>query len=111
MYVVTVVFEIRPEAAAAFLPLMLENARRSLEEEPGCLHFDVCADEAVPDGPPSHIFLYEIYRDRSAFDAHLASAHFLSFDEASRPMVVRKEVSCWELLGPEAAPAAQPEQP
>ena len=111
MYVVTVVFEIRPEAAAAFLPLMLENARRSLEEEPGCLRFDVCGEEAAPDEAPSRIFLYEIYRDRSAFDAHLASAHFLSFDAASRPMVARKEVSCWELLGPAAALAAQPERP
>ena len=108
MYVVTVAFEIRPEAAAAFLPLMLENARASLAEEPGCLRFDVCRDEAPDDTPPVRIFLYEIYRDRDAFDAHLASAHFQSFDTATRSMVASKQFASWQLLTTE--PAVQLEQ-
>ena len=116
MYVVTVAFEIRPEAAAAFLPLMLENARKSLAEEPGCLRFDVCGEGAGDqdvgsDAPPVRIFLYEIYRDRGAFDAHLASAHFQSFDAATRPMVASKQVASWQLLAPEREPAEPSERP
>ena len=111
MYVVTVAFEIRPEAAAAFLPLMLENARASLAEEPGCLRFDVCREEAADDAPPVRVFLYEIYRDRGAFDAHLASAHFQSFDAATRPMVASKQVASWWLLAPEREPTEPSERP
>lgn len=111
MYVVTVAFEIRPEAAAAFLPLMLENARASLAEEPGCLRFDVCGEDVGDDAPPVRVFLYEIYRDRGAFDAHLASAHFQSFDAATRPMVASKQVASWRLLAPEREPAEPSERP
>ena len=108
MYVVTVAFEIRPEAAAAFLPLMLENARTSLAEEPGCLRFDVCGDETAEGASPARIFLYEIYQDRGAFDAHLASAHFQRFDQATGPMVTSKHVACWQLLAPETGQAERP---
>ena len=121
MYVVTVAFEIRPEAAAAFLPLMLENARASLAEEPGCLRFDVCGEDmggqdvggqdVGDDAPPVRVFLYEIYRDRGAFDAHLASAHFQSFDAATRPMVASKQVASWRLLAPERELAEPSERP
>ena len=111
MYVVTVAFEIRPEAAAAFLPLMLENARKSLAEEPGCLRFDVCGEDAADNAPPVRIFLYEIYRDRGAFDAHLASAHFQSFDAATRPMVASKQIASWQLLSLEHELAEPSERP
>jgi len=126
VYVVTVAFEIRPEAAAAFLPLMLENARASLAKEPGCLRFDVCGEDmggqdvggqdvggqdVGDDAPPVRVFLYEIYRDRGAFDAHLASAHFQSFDAATRPMVASKQVASWRLLAPEREPTEPSERP
>ena len=111
MYVVTVAFEIRPEVAAAFLSLVLENAGKSLAEEPGCLRFDVCRDEAPDDTPPTRIFLYEIYRDRGAFDAHLASAHFQSFAAATRPMVASKQFASWQLLATGREETEQAERP
>ena len=39
---------------------------------------------------PTHVFLYEIYRDRAAFDLHLASDHFRQFDQRSRDLVLSK---------------------
>lgn len=88
MYVVVVDFKIKPESLAEFMPLMLENARASRETEPGCRQFDVCVDPA----DKSRIFLYELYDDRAAFDAHLATAHFKRFDAAVAPMVAAKAV-------------------
>ena len=70
MYVVTVEFG-APGHAAAFRSGVVTNARVSLDVEPGCRQFDVCNS---PDDPAT-IFLYEVYADRAAFDAHLASAH------------------------------------
>lgn len=66
MYVVVVDFTIKPERLAEFMPLMLENARASRETEPGCRVFDVCVDFKER----TKVFLYEVYDDRGAFDAH-----------------------------------------
>ena len=88
MYVVTVEFTIHPERMPVFMPLMVDNARASREQEPGCRQFDVCLDPAAP----NIVYLYEVYDDRAAFDAHLATAHFRSFDAAVRDMVAAKAV-------------------
>jgi quinol monooxygenase YgiN len=89
MYAVTVHLEIKPDRMDSFLPLMMENARRSRETETGCQQFDVCRDGDT-------VFLYEIYDDRAAFDEHLASAHFRAFDAAVAPMVAEKVVTLYE---------------
>jgi (4S)-4-hydroxy-5-phosphonooxypentane-2,3-dione isomerase len=88
MYVVTVLFELNSDVKEQFLPFMVENARRSLAEETGCQVFDVCTD------PNNHraIFLYEVYDDRAAFETHLASQNFRSFDQATASMIATKKV-------------------
>lgn len=87
MFVVTVTFTLKPGMRDTFLPLMVENASTSLRDEPRCQQFDVClADE------PETVFLYEVYDDISAFDAHLESAHFKSFDAAVADMIANKTV-------------------
>jgi quinol monooxygenase YgiN len=88
VYVIVVDFKIKPERLADFMPLMLENARASRETEPGCRVFDVCVDPKKE----TSVFLYEVYDDHAAFDAHLASAHFKRFDAAVTSMVAAKSV-------------------
>ena len=95
--VITVEFEIDPRQLGAFLPLMCENARLSRESEPGCRQFDVCTDPARPHA----VFLYERYGDRTAFEAHLASSHFLAFDTAVRAMITAKSVRTLLRVDPE----------
>lgn len=85
MFAVTVTFRVHPGRTDAFLPLVVENARVSLAEEQGCRQFDVCRDGA-------EVFLYEIYDDRAAFDAHLLTEHFLAFDKAATDLVADKQV-------------------
>ena len=94
MYVIIVDFEIEPDRLTEFLPLMRENAAASVRDEPGCQQFDICQD---PDSP-HHIFLYEIYDDRAAFEAHLASPHFTDFDAATVSMLVSKTVRALQRL-------------
>ena len=38
------------------------------------------------------VFLYEFYEDEAAFQTHLASDHFKSFDSRAARMVERKDV-------------------
>ena len=66
MFVVTVDFRSAPDKATDFLAALRENAAASVRDEPGCLRFDVCTD---PDDP-TRVFLYEIYTDAAAFEAH-----------------------------------------
>ena len=93
-YVILVEFAIAEGSGPAFEKLIVENARRSLADEPGCRVFDVCARP----GDAYGIVLYEIYDDRAAFEAHLASPHFKTFDAASRDMVTGKRVTELTLL-------------
>ncbi len=80
-------FTLHPGARPAFLDLVKANAAASVASEPGCTRFDVLEGDE-----PDEVVLYEIYDDDVAFDVHLASAHFKSFDEASSPLVVTKAV-------------------
>jgi (4S)-4-hydroxy-5-phosphonooxypentane-2,3-dione isomerase len=88
MYAVTVWFKIKEGRQDKFLPLMIENAKLSLQDEPGCSQFDVCTDPARPDD----VFLYEIYDDEAAFKAHLQTPHFKSFDANVSDMIAEKTV-------------------
>lgn len=88
MYAVCVTFTLRPGRIAEFLPLMQGNAQASLSGEDGCHQFDVATDQ----GRPDEVFLYELYTDRTAFDTHLASAHFNTFDAEVADMIANKIV-------------------
>ncbi len=76
--VILVEFVVKPAFVASFSRLIAINAKASVEREPGCRRFDVLQ------GPtnPQSFWLYEIYDDDAAFDAHLKSRHFKVFAAA-----------------------------
>jgi quinol monooxygenase YgiN len=82
-FVITVDFELHEGAMAQFMPLMVDNAEKSRTLEPGCDRFDVL----LPAKAANHVFLYEIYKDRAAFEAHLKTPHFLEFAEKTKSMI------------------------
>ena len=92
MFAVVVEFTIKPEHADAFLQLMKENASASLRTEPGCKQFDVATDASRP----GEVFLYELYTDAAAFEAHLKTAHFASFDATTIHMIAAKVVKTYD---------------
>jgi quinol monooxygenase YgiN len=87
-YAITVDFRLKPGAREEFRKLIDANARDSCRDEPGCRRFDVLE----PKDEPDRIFLYEIYDDRAAFEAHIKTPHFAAFDKASAGLVVEKRV-------------------
>jgi quinol monooxygenase YgiN len=92
-YVVTVEFEIAAGKFASFMPLMLENAAAS-RREPGCHRFDVC----TPHDRANVVFLYEIYADEAAFQAHLQASHFKAFATATGDMIVGRKLTVCDWL-------------
>jgi quinol monooxygenase YgiN len=89
-FAITVAFELIEGTQAEFVRLVSENAALSVAREPDCLRFDVLTPL---DGPSPHVLLYEVYTDRAAFDRHLASAHYLSFDLRARQLIRSKTVT------------------
>jgi autoinducer 2-degrading protein len=94
MYVVIVEFTIRAEFALRFRDRVQQQARDSLEREPECHVFDVCVDPQRVD----FVLLYEVYSGRNAFEAHLASSHFIDFDETVGDWISDKQVADFERL-------------
>jgi (4S)-4-hydroxy-5-phosphonooxypentane-2,3-dione isomerase len=93
-FAIIVTFDIRADAYDRFVELVCANAAESVRSEPDCLRFDVM----TPSAPQARICLYEIYTDRRAFEHHLATPHFLSFDRATRDMVTAKTVTDFSLV-------------
>ena len=77
MIALIVTIQIKPEHREAFMESMFGDARGSNNDEPGCLRFDVLQDSE----DPNRIFLYEIYKDEAALDAHRQAPHFLKWRE------------------------------
>ena len=72
MYALFVKVNLKPESVDAYLAAVVEfDARGSVGNEPGCLRFDVLRDEA----DPTRVYLYEVYADKAAFEAHGKTAH------------------------------------
>jgi (4S)-4-hydroxy-5-phosphonooxypentane-2,3-dione isomerase len=88
MYALVVTIDIKPGHKDAFIAAMLDDAVGSVRHEPGCLRFDVIQDEKNAD----RIYLYEVYADRAAFDAHMKTRHFLTWQEAVKDWFVAPPV-------------------
>ena len=88
MQALVVEFQIKAAHVDAFDLAIRANARASVATEPGCRQFDVCRDPA----DPTLFFLYELYDDEAAIQAHLKSPHFLQMNAATAAWVDDKRV-------------------
>jgi hypothetical protein len=67
MYVIIAPIQIQEGHKDAFIEAMVKDARNSVNYEPEYLRFDVIQDA----NDPNRIWLYEVYQDEAAFQAHL----------------------------------------
>ncbi|MEM7300631.1 MAG: antibiotic biosynthesis monooxygenase [Pseudomonadota bacterium] len=94
MLAICVDIEVAADRFDEFLTRMKEQARSSVENEPGCKQFDVCLSEDLP----GHIFLYELYDDQSAFDDHMIAEHSVSFIGWARETATKMEARRYETV-------------
>ena len=64
------------------------DAVGSVNEEQGCLRFDVFQDIKTP----NHIFLYEVYTNLSAFQYHVTTPHFKTVSYTHLTLPTNREV-------------------
>jgi quinol monooxygenase YgiN len=62
---------VKPEHREEFLGAVWEDANGALDNEPGCLRFDVTIDTENP----NHFMLFEVYRDVEARRVHRAAPY------------------------------------
>src|SRR5712671_6906181 len=80
-YINAVELDIVAATFEKFKAAILANAAASVKE-PGCRQFDVL----VEDSNPHHVFLYEVYDNAAALEAHRATAHFKTYAETAARM-------------------------
>jgi len=79
MYVIIAPIQIKAGYKDQFVEAVVEDARSSVANEPGCLRFDVIQDA----NDANRIWLYEVYKDEAAFQAHLQAPHLLKLRETT----------------------------
>jgi quinol monooxygenase YgiN len=93
-FAIIVKFTLKPGMADAFRPLILENAVASVRDELTCHQFQVLNYEENSE----IIFLYEVYEDAAALEAHRETPHFKKFIESANEMIAEREIQRCTLL-------------
>jgi (4S)-4-hydroxy-5-phosphonooxypentane-2,3-dione isomerase len=87
MYVNAVDIDIVPAEHDNYLAALTENGKAAVTE-PGCRAFNI----QVLASDPNHVFLYEVYDNEAALQAHRASEHFKKYAAATAKMIAKREV-------------------
>ena len=79
MYIIIAPIQIKDGYKERLMKEIIEDARSSVNKEPGCLRFDVIQDAS----DANRIWLYEVYKDAAASDAHTQMPHYIKFSDAT----------------------------
>jgi autoinducer 2-degrading protein len=77
--------DIVPTEMEKYLVAIKENGAASVQE-PGCRQFDIM----VLASNPNHIFLYEVYDNEAAYQAHRTTDHFKKYAATTANMVAQR---------------------
>lgn len=76
--------EVKPAERQAFIDFIEWDARVAKEEEPGTLRFDLYQDPKDVNA----FFVYEAYRDKSAFEEHKQNEPYKCWESKIKPEMV-----------------------
>jgi autoinducer 2-degrading protein len=83
-------YDVVPGQTDNFLAALKENAAASVKE-PGCRELNI----AVSQKDPNHVFLFEVYNDAAAVEAHTATDHFKKYKAATAGMTTKREAKSY----------------
>jgi (4S)-4-hydroxy-5-phosphonooxypentane-2,3-dione isomerase len=84
--IVAVDLDIAPGQIANYMAAIKENGVMAVKE-PGCREFNI----SISDKDPNHVFLFEVYDNAAALEAHRATDHFKKYAAATKEMVAKRE--------------------
>lgn len=94
MYIVAVFIETLPGREVEMRSALLTYSRTCLERESGCRQFDIGQDPVEANA----FFLYQVYRDQAAHNAHRESAHYADYRHLVDPWTKTRRFLTYELL-------------
>src|SRR5262249_5845296 len=75
-----------PGQIDAYLAALKENGAAAVHE-PGCHEFDI----TVSPKEPNHVFIFDVYDNAGALEAHRATDHFKKYAATTRDMVAKRD--------------------
>ncbi len=91
---IIVEFETLDGAEAQFLDLISEHARATLQEEPGCLRFEVIKPVERDGTPiPNRVIVNELYADEAAVGAHERNPRMPDVQAAMSPLLKSRRLT------------------
>jgi quinol monooxygenase YgiN len=93
LYINAVDLVIVPADMPKWLEAIKENAANAVKE-PGCREFNV----TVLASNPNHVFLYEVYDNEAALDAHRQTEHYKKYQAATKGMVADRNVRAMSVI-------------
>ena len=93
--VLLVELQMNPGQRDAFLARAGIHRSKVLDNEPGCQGFEVL----VPAEDEDTVFLYEVYADQGALDAHLQTAYMQEYMADTGPMIAERKRTLCRLAG------------
>jgi quinol monooxygenase YgiN len=88
MITVIVEYEVDPADKPKLTEIIRAHARRTLDEEPGCIWFDIVAATDVAGQPiDDRLVIFELYRDAAAFEKHRASPNLPQYFANTKPFI------------------------
>jgi autoinducer 2-degrading protein len=92
-YVNAVDVDIVPGHIDNYLAALQENGAASVQE-PGCRDFII----TVSQKDPNHVFIFEVYDDAAAFEAHRQTDHFKKYAATSKEMIAKRDAHPLSLI-------------
>ena len=93
MHIIIVPIQVKAGFKERFVEEIIADAKGSVTNEPGCLRFDVVQDN----NDPNRVWLYEVYRDEEAFEAHTQTPHFIRWRDTTKDWI--EETSITPVIG------------
>ena len=93
VYINAVDLVVIPSEMPKFLEAIKENGANAVKE-PGCREFNI----TVLANNPNHVFLYEVYDNAAALDAHRQTEHFKKYQAATANMIADRNVRAMSLI-------------
>ena len=88
MVTVIVEYEVEPADKPKLVEIINAHARRTLNEEPGCIWFDLVQPIDQAGNPADdRLVIFELYRDSDAFDKHRASPNLPQYFANTGPLI------------------------
>jgi quinol monooxygenase YgiN len=87
LYVNAVDIDVAPGQIDSYLAALKENGAEAVKE-PGCREFNI----HVQASNPNHVFIYEVYDNAAALEAHRQTPHFKKYAATTASMVAKRDV-------------------